>query len=383
MSWSLLLSAHEPVIVQLSAKRVSAGQARHALPQEHDHLAVTAERIKLGTGFHAPPCPCSRPGLDRHQPPSSTMAAVGLWFCYSPDDHLLCLCLRGRRRRRRRNLQRSRACLTRRCDKWRPRQTTRVINQSAEQPTRLRGESNRPKVGTAARKQRRRGYGDRRRRRATRRPLPPHRKRCRSRDGRAGLRPRLTLYDRSSFYGHGLSKHRFGTVLDRKPRDGFVLATKVGRCLVPPVDRPLDRSPYLGGLEFIDRAKHGQAWTVPFRMIDHSRCGFLDARKSASMSRDVRGDDGGSLSVLRDLRALGIIKPIGVGLNEVDACMEFAKAGDFDHLLLPVAIPSSSRRRSTGEGQWRLRKGDWRAIDLMAGREIIVLDIGERGEISR
>ena len=87
--------------------------------------------------------------------------------------------------------------------------------------------------------------------------------------------------------------------------------------------------------------------------------------------------------MLRDLRALGIIKPIGVGLNEVDACMEFAKAGDFDHLLLPVAIPSSSRRRSTGEGQWRLRKGDWRAIDLMTGREIIVLDIGERGEISR
>ena len=36
-----------------------------------------------------------------------------------------------------------------------------------------------------------------------------------------------------------------------------------------------------------------------------------------------------------------------------------------------------------GEGQWRLRKGDWRAIYLMKGREIIVLDVGKRGEIYR
>jgi D-threo-aldose 1-dehydrogenase len=53
----------------------------------------------------------------------------------------------------------------------------------------------------------------------------------------------ITLFDTSPFYGHGLSEQRFGAVLRDKPRDSFVLSTKVGRYLAPPsAEQPLDRT---------------------------------------------------------------------------------------------------------------------------------------------
>jgi D-threo-aldose 1-dehydrogenase len=39
----------------------------------------------------------------------------------------------------------------------------------------------------------------------------------------------VTLFDTSPFYGYGRSELRMGAVLRNRPRDGFVLSTKVGR----------------------------------------------------------------------------------------------------------------------------------------------------------
>src|SRR5205809_2309370 len=43
----------------------------------------------------------------------------------------------------------------------------------------------------------------------------------------AGIR----FFDTAPLYGHGLAEQRLGAVLGAKPRDEFVLATKVGRLL--------------------------------------------------------------------------------------------------------------------------------------------------------
>ncbi len=45
----------------------------------------------------------------------------------------------------------------------------------------------------------------------------------------AGVR----LFDTAPLYGHGLSELRLGRALARRPRDEFVLSTKVGRLLEP------------------------------------------------------------------------------------------------------------------------------------------------------
>ena len=157
----------------------------------------------------------------------------------------------------------------------------------------------------------------------------------------------LTLYDTSPFYGHGLSEHRFGEALRRKPRDSYVLSTKVGRILVPPGDAPLDRTPFMGGLDFNHRFDYSRDGTL--RSIDQSMARFGISTIDCLIIHDVdvwthgsraayqerfREAMEGSYRVLTELREQGVIKAIGVGLNEVDCCMDFAAAGDFDFFLL-------------------------------------------------
>jgi D-threo-aldose 1-dehydrogenase len=48
-------------------------------------------------------------------------------------------------------------------------------------------------------------------------------------------------FDTAPLYGHGRSEMRLGAALRRRPRDGFVLATKVGRLLRPPRTADFDR----------------------------------------------------------------------------------------------------------------------------------------------
>ncbi len=56
----------------------------------------------------------------------------------------------------------------------------------------------------------------------------------------AGIR----LYDTSPHYGAGLSERRFAEVLADKPRDDFVLCSKVGR-LLEPADQPENAPPFV------------------------------------------------------------------------------------------------------------------------------------------
>ena len=43
----------------------------------------------------------------------------------------------------------------------------------------------------------------------------------------------LNFFDTAPLYGHGKSELRLGRALAGRPRDSFVVATKVGRVLVP------------------------------------------------------------------------------------------------------------------------------------------------------
>ncbi|MEJ0067815.1 MAG: aldo/keto reductase [Pseudomonadota bacterium] len=65
----------------------------------------------------------------------------------------------------------------------------------------------------------------------------------------------------------------------------------------------------------------------------------------------------GAYRALADLRAQGVIKAIGIGVNEAEMCARFARAGDFDVMLLPGAIRCSSNRRSRAFCRLRSRSG--------------------------
>ena len=64
----------------------------------------------------------------------------------------------------------------------------------------------------------------------------------------------IGYFDTSPWYGNGKSELRFGHVLRTKPRDSFVLSTKVGRVHARPADPDTYKHPgWAGGLPFEPR----------------------------------------------------------------------------------------------------------------------------------
>ncbi|PZN96626.1 MAG: pyridoxal 4-dehydrogenase [Hyphomicrobiales bacterium] len=155
----------------------------------------------------------------------------------------------------------------------------------------------------------------------------------------------VTLIDTSPLYGHGLSEHRVGAALRRAGRDGLVLSTKVGRVAKPFAGRG-DGSGYLGGLP------HGMRFDYSYdgamRSLEQSALRLGVDRIDIVLIHDVdvwtHGADmieqrfseamNGAYRALETLRASGAVRAIGVGVNEADMCERFARAGDFDTMLL-------------------------------------------------
>jgi D-threo-aldose 1-dehydrogenase len=163
----------------------------------------------------------------------------------------------------------------------------------------------------------------------------------------------ITLFDTSPHYGNGLAELRCGAALRRVPREGFVLSTKVGRWMDP-------RSAGGSATGGAGVAAPGFAGGVPHRaVLDYSYDGTLRAfeqsllrlgldRIDLLLIHDVdvwtHGPEAiearfreameGAYRALDRLRAEGAVRAVGVGLNEAPMCVRFARAGDFDCMLL-------------------------------------------------
>jgi D-threo-aldose 1-dehydrogenase len=155
----------------------------------------------------------------------------------------------------------------------------------------------------------------------------------------------IRLFDTSPLYGAGLSEHRLGYVLRRKPRDAFVLSTKVGRLLEPRAGTREETGLFAGGLRFAP--VYDYSYDGCMRSIEDSyqRLGInrIDIALIHDVDAWIHGPDyerrfgeamEGAYRALDDLRSAGIIRAVGAGLNEVEPCVRFAKAGDFDCFLL-------------------------------------------------
>jgi D-threo-aldose 1-dehydrogenase len=160
----------------------------------------------------------------------------------------------------------------------------------------------------------------------------------------------VTLFDTSPHYGNGLAEHRCGTALRRMGREGIVLSTKVGRRMDPwsPVEKPAGDviSPgFAGGLPH--KAVFDYSYDGTLRSVEQSLLRLGTDRIDLLLIHDVdvwtHGDAleqrfreamEGAYPALERLRAEGVVKGIGLGVNEADMCVRFAEAGDFDTMLL-------------------------------------------------
>lgn len=155
----------------------------------------------------------------------------------------------------------------------------------------------------------------------------------------------INLIDTSPLYGHGLSEHRIGAALRRSGRKDVVISTKVGRVAEPFVGRG-DGSGYRGGLphglrfdyshDGAMRSLEQSALRLGVDRIDVVLIHDVDVwthGQSAIETRFAQAMDG-AYRALDKLRAAGTVKAIGVGVNEAEMCERFARAGDFDTMLL-------------------------------------------------
>lgn len=148
-------------------------------------------------------------------------------------------------------------------------------------------------------------------------------------------------FDTAPLYATGLAEHWFGAALRQRPRDHFILSTKIGRLLRP---RCVDPTP-LDRLSFDYAYNYSREGTL--RSLDDSLQRLGLCRIDIAYIHDVnprwQGDDyerrfaeamEGAYPALEQLRADGVVQAIGVGVKGADVCMRFAKAGRFDYFML-------------------------------------------------
>jgi D-threo-aldose 1-dehydrogenase len=162
----------------------------------------------------------------------------------------------------------------------------------------------------------------------------------------------IGYFDTAPWYGTGKSERRFGTVLSQKPRDSFVLSTKIGRVLERPADpatfKP-ERWPY--GLPFVVRFDYAYDGVMRSYEDSLTRMGLnrIDALLIHDLDHGYHGtdegvqarldelDSGGGYKALLELKERGEIGAIGAGINVTGMIPRFLERFDLDFFL--VAMP--------------------------------------------
>lgn len=155
----------------------------------------------------------------------------------------------------------------------------------------------------------------------------------------------INYFDTAPFYGHGLSEHRLGEALRGRPRDSFVLSTKVGRLLKPKQSQGASIGPFATTMPF-DIA-YDYSYDGAMRSLEDSLQRLGMARIDIVFIHDVtpkwagdaleeryRQSMSGAYRALEALRSAGTIGAIGVGINDVDLLVRYAGEGDFDCFML-------------------------------------------------
>jgi D-threo-aldose 1-dehydrogenase len=147
----------------------------------------------------------------------------------------------------------------------------------------------------------------------------------------------IRTFDTAPHYGLGLSERRLGDALRHRPRQEYVISTKVGR-LLQPVPPPHGRDP--------------EGFAVPaahVRVFDFSADGV---RRSLEASLGRLGLDRVDIALIHDpdehgeqafreaypalerLRSEGVVRAIGAGMNQAGMLTRFVADTDIDVVLI-------------------------------------------------
>ncbi len=178
----------------------------------------------------------------------------------------------------------------------------------------------------------------------------------------AGIR----YFDTAPWYGRGLSELRTGSGLRGKPRDEFVLSTKIGRWLRAPARPELfERAPWTGGntMEVV----FDYSYDGIMRSYEQSQLRLGMPRYDMAVIHDLDSLYHGSGArlewyfgqlaasgwrAIHELRQAGQIRAIGAGVNERGMITRFLDLMDLDFFL--IAMPYTLLHQEVLEDEFPL-----------------------------
>jgi len=171
----------------------------------------------------------------------------------------------------------------------------------------------------------------------------------------------ITYFDVAPLYGHGRAELALGHALRDLPRNSFVLSTKVGRYLLPAGERWQPARTRDAGVPFnpvLDYSRDGAV-----RSLEQSLLRLGTSRIDLVYIHDVdahsQGSDeaaevafreamAGALPALVELKAQGVIRAIGVGINQAHWALRWLHEAPLDALMLAGRLTLLNREAEDG-----------------------------------
>jgi len=156
----------------------------------------------------------------------------------------------------------------------------------------------------------------------------------------------IRYFDTAPYYGFGLSERRAGDALRGKLE--VVISTKAGRLLKPNVgaDPSVERCGFISPMPFepVYDYTHDGILRSHEQSLQRLGLGHIDVLLIHDIGKLTHGErhrerlaeliDGGGLKALGRLREENAVSAIGVGVNEIDICLDLMNRADLDVLLL-------------------------------------------------
>lgn len=161
----------------------------------------------------------------------------------------------------------------------------------------------------------------------------------------AGWQAGARVFDTAPFYGYGLAERRLGDFLRTKPRDEYLLVTKVGRLLEPRLAREPTDTFFLSDMPFNPVFDYSHDAALRSHEDSLQRLGLdrVDillihdtgvAEHGENQPRVFADALAGAAKALFRLRDEGVIGAVGMGTNEWEVAEAALRRADFDTFLL-------------------------------------------------
>ena len=188
----------------------------------------------------------------------------------------------------------------------------------------------------------------------------------------------VRYFDTAPFYGYGLSERRLGAALGGPTPDGVIISTKVGRRIVPAEDgaAPGDGFEVRGQRARFDYSREGV-----LRSLESSLERLRRTRVDILLLHDVGRETHGAqhermlrqaldeaLPAMAHLKATGVCRAIGIGVNEAAVCLEILPRFPLDYLLLAGRYTLLEQNLgATGPGGGVLEEALRRGVGVLIG----------------